>query len=178
NLSYDQATHAATFNASQPLLSFVTYTATVSGVKDLSGNTLAAPYTWSFTTRGIWLQTSVADFNTGTNDGTVVTNNSGGEVTLAPLLQEDFSGTALNNANGTTTDVSLGALPTGFHTYKVQPTSSGFQFYVDGVLQTTIAASFQTTVSLKAGLSDFTGTSGQPLQADSVSFKSYSTTRS
>ena len=71
-----------------------------------------------------------------------------------------------------------GPRPTGFHTYKVQPTSSGFQFYVDGVLQTTIAASFQTTVSLKAGLSDFTGTSGQPLQADSVSFKSYSTTRS
>ena len=36
------------------------------------------------------------------------------------------------NANGATTDVGLGALPTGFHTYKVQPTAAGFDFYVDG----------------------------------------------
>jgi hypothetical protein len=43
------------------------------------------------------------------------------------------------NANGVTTDVNLGALPVGYHVYRVQPVAGGFQFYVDGVLQTTIA---------------------------------------
>src|SRR5205085_3122974 len=31
------------------------------------------------------------------------------------------------NANGATQDVSLGALPSGFHIYRVQPVSGGFQ---------------------------------------------------
>ena len=265
NLNYDAATHVATFVPTTQLLSFLTYTATVSGVKDLSGNTLAADSTWSFRTRGIWVQTSASDFGTGTNDGTTVANGSGGEITLAALPPETFSGTALSaadwsvsswssagggpvttsvangilalggagvystasaanvavegrlkfgaaayqhfglatgldavagrywamfstkgttntlyarvNANGTTTDVSLGALPTGFHTYLVKPVSTGFEFYVDNVLQTTITASFQTTVSMKAALSDFSGTAGQLLEADSVSFVNYSTTR-
>src|SRR5262249_41089213 len=82
------------------------------------------------------------------------------------------------NANGTTTDVNIGALPTGFHTYKVLPTSTGFQFLVDGVLKTTIAATFQNTVTLKIGLSDFVGTSGQLLQADRIVLQSYSTSSS
>src|SRR5262249_40876747 len=63
-------------------------------------------------------------------------------------------------------------------TYKVQPSSSGFQFYVDGTLQTTITASFQTTVSLKSVLSAFNGASAPALQADWVHFDSYSTSRS
>src|SRR5262249_14777195 len=49
NLSYNGTTRIVTFTPSSPLLSLRTYTVTVSGVKDLSGNTLAAPYTWSFT---------------------------------------------------------------------------------------------------------------------------------
>jgi hypothetical protein len=265
NLSYDPATHVATFVPSQPLVSFMTYTASVSGVRDVIGNPMVNTTTWSFTTRGIWTQTTVTDFNTGTNDGTIVTDVTGGEIQLAPLLQDEFVGTGLNgsswttvsyagqgggsltrslaggvltlggnavfsvasyvntalegsisfgaapwqhfglaqnfdsvagnywamfstrgttdhlfarvNANGVTTDVDLGARPVGFHLYRVQPTANGFDFYIDDVKRTSIAATFQTSVALKVGLSDFNGTPGQLLQADWVTFKSYDTTR-
>jgi acyl dehydratase len=217
--------------------------------------------TWSFTTRGVWIQTTVADFSTGTNNGTTITNTAGGEVKLAALLQDSFSGTGLDtatwtttswtssgggattvgvsngvvsvkgaavysvktytntgiegsvnfggstaqhfglatgldtvagrywaifstksttntlyarvNANGATTDVSLGALPTGYHAYKILPTSTGFQFYVDGVLKTTITAAFQTTVALKAAISNFSATTA--VLVDSVQFISAGT---
>ncbi|MDB5309385.1 MAG: hypothetical protein JWO38_3587 [Gemmataceae bacterium] len=260
-LTYDPTAFVASFTPAAPLPPAATYTATVSGAKDLSGNSLAAAVTWSFKTRGIWLQTSVADFTTGTTAGTVVTNDSGGEVTLAPLFHEDFNGTTLSattwatnswaaggtltvsngiltvgrsgvlstqgftntalegrvqfgasayqhfgwatgfastagnywavfstygttnqlyarvNANGSTTDVAIGTLPTGYHTYKIVPVSTGFEFYMDGTLRTTIAASFQSRVALKAGLSDYLGTSGQLLQADWITVKTYSTTQ-
>jgi methionine-rich copper-binding protein CopC len=266
NLTYNQATHVATFIPAAPLFSFVTYTVTLTGVKDLSGNTMAGPVTWSFTTQGVWTQTTVADFGTGTHDGTVVTNTAGGEVQLAPLLQEEFAGTSLDgalwtgkpwasdgggpatltvaggvltvggravlsaqsltnapveallsfgaapyqhfglvtsfdtasgnywalfstwyrtdrlfarvNANGVSTDVDVGARPDGFHTYRVEPTAAGFDFYVDGVRQASIAAGFQATVAMKAGISDYSGTAGQLLQADRLWFESYSTTHS
>src|SRR5262249_23027348 len=159
-----------------------------------------------------WQQTTAADFNAGTQDNTVVTNITGGEVQLALNIADDFSGSVLGsswtphswtggdasltvalsggiltvarseilstqavagtpveglvsfsapyqhfglatdvgavagnywaifstmgtnntlfarvNANGFTTDVSLGALPTGFHTYRVQPIAGAFQ---------------------------------------------------
>jgi hypothetical protein len=81
------------------------------------------------------------------------------------------------NGNGTTTEVDLGALPTGFHTYKVQPVTAGFEFHLDGQLYATINASFQTSQSLKAALSDFSGQPSQLLQADWVNFNNYSTTQ-
>ncbi|MCI0703401.1 MAG: DUF4082 domain-containing protein [Planctomycetia bacterium] len=265
NLNYDPETHIATFIPTSQLLSFMTYTVTVSGVTDLSGNVMTSASTWTFKTRGIWIQTSASDFSTGTNDGTVVTNTNGGEVTLAPLLQDSFTGSTLSgtnwttsswssagggpvttsitdgvlsvggtgvfsapsyantavegsikfggvayqhfglatnldafagnywaifstmgttntlyarvNANGTTNDVNLGSLPSGFHTYKVKPVSSGFEFYIDDTLQTTISASFQSSVPMKAVLSDFLGNSGGLLQADWVGFLNYSTTQ-
>jgi hypothetical protein len=263
NMQYDPVTHTATFIPAAPLLSFVSYTVTVSGVTDLVGNAMTVPYTTTFKTRGTWLQTTAADFNTGTNSGTAVTTDGGGALALAPLLQETFQGTSLSaaswtskpwapqgggaqsmsvsegiltiggtavlstqsyvgltlegriyfrnapyehfglttsfdttqgnywalfstagttntlfarvNANGVTTDVSLGALPIGFHDYKIAPTGTGFQFYIDGVLRTTINASFQTSVAMKAGLSDFNGISGQLLQAARVLFANYAT---
>src|SRR5262249_50823206 len=82
------------------------------------------------------------------------------------------------NANGVGTDVDLGPLPSGFHNYRVQPTATGFDFYIDHVKMTSITASFQNSVALKAGMSDFTGTSGQLLRADWVWFETYATNRS
>ena len=49
------------------------------------------------------------------------------------------------NANGSSTDVDIGTLPSGFHIYKVEPTGTAFNFYVDGTLQATINATFQAT---------------------------------
>ena len=74
------------------------------------------------------------------------------------------------NVNGALTDVSLGSLPNGFHAYKILPVSGGFQFYVDGVLMTTINASIPSGTSLKIALSSYTATTQQSLklQADWV----------
>ena len=75
------------------------------------------------------------------------------------------------NVNGATTDVRLGALPSGFHDYKVQPVSGGFQFSIDGVLKTTIQAHVPASKSLRVALSAY-GTSN-PLRADWVRLDSY-----
>jgi methionine-rich copper-binding protein CopC len=263
-VTYNGTTRTATFQPNLPLSPTTTYTVTVSGVTDLSGNALASKtYAWSFKTGNTWVQSSFADFSAGTNNGTEVTNDGGGAVALAPLLEDNFGGSSLNssawattswtpyggaatteavsngvlsvngaellsvssqtntavegsinfaaspyqhfglatdlgnvggnywaifstqsttnqlfarvNANGATTDTDIGALPTGFHSYKIQPTSSGFQFYVDGVLEATIAAGFQTSQPLKAALSSFNGSAS--LQADWIKFDSYSTTQ-
>src|SRR5262249_48063188 len=48
--------------------------------------------------QNVWLQTSAADFNGGTQSGTVVTNYAGGEVQLAPSFSDDFNGTSLNTS--------------------------------------------------------------------------------
>jgi hypothetical protein len=137
-----------------------------------------------------WQQTTVADFSAGTLSGTILTNTSGGEVQLAPSFQDDFNGSALSSAwtvnswasagggpsvdvNGATTGVSLGALPTGFHVYEVRPVSGGFQFCVDGVLQTTIAGTFPPGTPLRMALSAYWGAPQPSLQADWVRVANY-----
>ncbi|HEX2721939.1 MAG TPA: Ig-like domain-containing protein [Gemmatimonadaceae bacterium] len=51
-VSYSQTTRIAEFRPSAALPNPVLFTATVTtGVKDLAGNALAAPFTWNFTTR-------------------------------------------------------------------------------------------------------------------------------
>jgi hypothetical protein len=75
------------------------------------------------------------------------------------------------NVNGSTTDVSLGSLPTGFHVYRVQPVSGGFQFYVDGTLKKTIIATFPSTTGLKIALSAYN--TSNAMQADWVHLISY-----
>jgi methionine-rich copper-binding protein CopC len=256
-LSYNDTTHTATLTATAALAAGTTYTATVSGAKDAAGNVMAGSVSWSFTTAaastgGQWNQTTAADFNAGTQSGTIVTNVSGGEIQLAYAFADDFNGSTLGsgwttkswsgsgggptstvvsggtvalageellstkalagqpvegrvsfgaaawqhfglatdfgnvagnywamfstkgttstlfarvNNNGTTTDVNLGTLPSGYHVYTVVPVTGGFKFYVDGVLQTTINATFPTGTNLKAGLSSYTGTA---LRADWV----------
>lgn len=49
-VSYSSATLAATFTTSSTLAGGTAYTATVSGATDSSGNVMASPYSWSFTT--------------------------------------------------------------------------------------------------------------------------------
>jgi hypothetical protein len=78
------------------------------------------------------------------------------------------------NANGTTQDVSLGALPAGFHDYLIKPVANGFAFYVDGALQTTITATVPNGTAMKVVLSDYSGLA--PLQADWVRIDSYPST--
>ena len=49
-VTYDSASRRATFTPTAALANQTTYTATVSAAKDLAGNSLAAPKSWSFTT--------------------------------------------------------------------------------------------------------------------------------
>ncbi len=49
-VTYNSSTNTATLTPNAALANSKTYTATVSGAKDLSGNTMTAPVTWSFTT--------------------------------------------------------------------------------------------------------------------------------
>jgi hypothetical protein len=80
------------------------------------------------------------------------------------------------NANGATQDVSLGALPAGFHDYLIKPVSGGFQFLVDGVVQTTISATFPNGTALQIVMSDYNGSAQAPLQVDWVRIPSYPST--
>jgi hypothetical protein len=76
------------------------------------------------------------------------------------------------NVSGVTQDVSLGALPTGFHVYRIDQTGSGFNFSVDGVLETTITGTFQVGTTWRIVLDSNDGTQA-PLQADWVRVVSY-----
>jgi hypothetical protein len=73
------------------------------------------------------------------------------------------------NASGTTQDVNLGALPAGFHDYRIVPTGTSFQFYVDGVLRTTIAIAFPAATPVRVAVSSVTGV----LEVDTVTIESY-----
>ena len=49
-VSYNDTPHVATFTPTAALAPGVTYVATISGAKDSTGNVMAAPVSWSFTT--------------------------------------------------------------------------------------------------------------------------------
>jgi hypothetical protein len=259
-VTYDPATRTATLTPSAALQVNATYTATVSGAQDLAGNTMTA-VSWSFTTAKLWLQTTSADFGTGTLSGTTVTATGDGGVSLAVGYLDDFTGTSLDtsrwttgswtssgggatsitvsggllhvlggqvssvqpvlagalegqvqfapqtyqhfglatsmasvsgnawavfstmnttttlfarlNAGGTETVVNLGALPAGFHDYKIVPTGTGYEFWVDGTRLTTIAGTIPTPYALRAVASDFAGNPALPLVVDWVRVPQY-----
>jgi hypothetical protein len=80
------------------------------------------------------------------------------------------------NVSGTYQEVNLGALPSGFHTYRVEPSGSGFKFYVDGTLQTTIGLSFPAGTAVRVALSSYDGSAGTALKADWIKVNDYATT--
>ena len=266
NVTYDPATRTASLTPTSVLNPGETFTVTVSGARDLTGNILASAATWSFTTSLTGVrQTTAADFSTGTMSGTQATSTAGGELQLVATmaLSDSFSGTALSgdwttsswassgggpmsvavsggvlslrggqvlsaasfahmplearvsidaatfqhfgfatnlavvsgqywalfstmnttgtlfarvNVNGTQTNVSLGARPSGFHQYRIQPVATGFQFYVDNVLMTTINAVIPAATEMKVAFSSFSGSPAPALQVDTVTISSYTPT--
>jgi hypothetical protein len=97
-VSYSAAT--ATLNPTADLAPNTTYTVTISGtVGDASGNQLGSDDTWSFTTAALvasFTDTTAADFSAGAPGAcTVVAHSGDGEVTLAPTVAEEFSGSTL-----------------------------------------------------------------------------------
>ena len=89
-----------TLDPATGLAPYTAYTATVTtSVTDLAGNALVAPVVWSFTTGAtttVFVDTTVADFGAGvTGADTYVSQTGDGEVTLAPSVGAEFSGTTL-----------------------------------------------------------------------------------
>ena len=72
-VGWNSTTNAASFTPSAPLAQGTTFTATVSGATDSSGNVMASPYSWSFTTMTcpctIW-PGSATPASPNANDGT------------------------------------------------------------------------------------------------------------
>src|SRR5205823_4919546 len=69
---YNATTVTATFTPASYLNSLITYTARISGVKDLAGNAMTSAYSWTFTTAGsgpfsIWSPSATPD-TVNTND--------------------------------------------------------------------------------------------------------------
>jgi len=77
------------------------------------------------------------------------------------------------NNQGAYQEVNLGSLPSGFHLYRISPTASGFAFYVDNALQTTINITFPTDKPLHIAFSMFNGSATGAMQADWVRLVDY-----
>lgn len=72
------------------------------------------------------------------------------------------------NVRGTQQDVSLGAIPSGLHTYRITPTGSGFAFAIDGVLRTTIGIAFTSGTPSRIAFSAYNTASPPRLTVDWV----------
>ena len=74
-VTYNSATHTASFTPSAPLTAGTTYTAKVSGAKDAGGNTMVGTTSWSFTTFtcpcSLWPSTTVPS-QTDSGDGSAI----------------------------------------------------------------------------------------------------------
>ena len=79
------------------------------------------------------------------------------------------------NVNGKTSNVSLGALPSGWHTYQISPVAGGYQFYVDGQLLKTVTATMPHGTTLKIVLSSNTPAAVQATVIRLVSYVSSGT---
>lgn len=72
------------------------------------------------------------------------------------------------NAQGTVQDVNLGAIPSGMHIYRIEPTASGFAFSIDGVLRSTIPITFSASTVSRIAFSAYNTASPARLQVDWV----------
>ena len=86
-VTYNSTTHAATFTAASPLAQGTTFTSTVSGARDSSGNVMVSPYSWTFTTMScpctIW---------PGSATPAVAASSDGNAVELGVRFTPDVSG--------------------------------------------------------------------------------------
>ncbi len=103
----------ATLTATSPLASATTYTATVTtGVKDVNGSSLVAPYSWSFTTAA----------NCGSAPNPIVAENC---LAGNPATEWDVSGAGDATIQGFATDISVNRGETV--NFKIDTPASGYR---------------------------------------------------
>jgi N,N-dimethylformamidase beta subunit-like protein/uncharacterized protein DUF4082/Big-like domain-containing protein len=135
NVSYDAAAGIATLAPTAALQPETTYTARLVGgatdprIKDAAGNALAADYLWSFTTASLptgFVDTLPADFSRGALDASgYIAETADGEVTLAPTVGAEFSGSALPAGWSMSTWAGNSAATVGGGTMKVDGALAG-----------------------------------------------------
>jgi methionine-rich copper-binding protein CopC len=102
---------------------------------------------------------AIANQIMGISTGSLLNDGNSG------AIFDTFSTTTLEAivaVNGTLTEASLGTTPTGSNTYSINPTSTGVQFLINGVVKTTINAVLPTTSKYSAVLSALSGASTSP----------------
>ncbi len=145
-VTYNQATRTATFTPASSLPNPVNFTATITtGARDLAGNALAAPFSWTFTTRDdtgpTVVATSPAAGATGVSPGTAV------NITFSEALDA----TTINATNITMRVTSSGAAVPGTVTYNAATRVATFTPAV------TLAQTTSYTVTVAAAVRDVAG---------------------
>jgi hypothetical protein len=91
SVSFNTGNTVATFTPTSPLAASTTYTATVSGATNTTGQTMANPFTWGFTTTGAVGQCPCSIWQNGAPSGAVDTADNGA-VNLGVQFQASSSG--------------------------------------------------------------------------------------
>src|SRR5262249_34075549 len=91
SVSYNSTTFVATLTPNAALAPNTAYIATVSGVIDLAGNSLAAPVTWSFSTGAAAVTTDTIWANTATP--AVASANDSSAIEVGVKFTSDVGGT-------------------------------------------------------------------------------------
>jgi hypothetical protein len=91
-VGYDSAARTATFTPGAALAFSTTYTATVSGATNAAGQSMAAPYSWTFTTSAAPAVCPCSVFN-ATSVPAVLSANDGNAVELGMKFRSDTAGT-------------------------------------------------------------------------------------
>ncbi|WP_240689916.1 DUF4082 domain-containing protein [Arthrobacter sp. PAMC25564] len=89
--AYDAAARTATFTPGAALSPGTTYTATVSGAANTTGQTMAAPYSWTFTTAAV--VTCPCNIFSSNSVPTTVSTNDPNAVELGMKFRSDVAGT-------------------------------------------------------------------------------------
>jgi len=166
SVTYDGASHAATFDPTATLVGGATYTASVKGgaggVTDLAGNVLSANYSWTFTTldltpptvtattpasaaRNVLLSTTLQFTFSEPIDPTTVTTST---IQLKDTRNLAVSGTVSYDAatRVATLTPSASLLPTRTYTATVVSGASGVKDLAGNALATNYVSTFITTV--------------------------------
>ena len=91
-VAYDSASNTAAFTPGSALAYGTTYTATVSGATNATGQTMAAPYSWTFTTAAAPTGCPCSVFS-ATSVPSTVTVNDANAVELGMKFRSDVAGT-------------------------------------------------------------------------------------
>ena len=165
-VAYNSTTNTATLTPSSLLATSTTYTATISGVTDTSGHTMASPFSWSFTTDPAPAVTTC----TPASGATGVATSSTVTAAFNEAVQASTIKFTLANSSGTTVTTTV-AYNSSTNTATLTPSaalanSTTYTATVSGVQDTAgdpMASPYAWTFTTAASTSTGTLASTEPL---------------